>query len=374
MKYQMNIHTLTGLLLPAFCLTLAIGCSHEEPVDIPDTEPRSEIHFFTSTQTRSENNGLTASAKVRIYPYHQKIGVTAPVMEGGKAYTADDTNGTTLVPVASAGGAEAKDMILPAGPFGFYAVSTNSSTDEVPTFDTIANGGYPTDESKSTTALANDIDYLHAFATQKIQFGTGQNIPLTFKHVGTQVQLTIQFDKNACAANDDAAKEFALAEVWVQQTDVTDAYMYLKDGQVRVGNNVGLPPLACGSGPGPDADADKLVTAQMAIMSVAKVGEANGSIPANQVATFNMLPLKSKTSQKMWVKVVIANLKVGNTDVATHTYTGQLDASNGWNSGERNSYTLILKGNEITFSGVTVEDWKNGTSGVVGDVNDSTTN
>ena len=365
MKYQMNIHTLTGLLLPAFCLTLAIGCSHEEPVDIPDTEPRSEIHFFTSTQTRSENNGLTASAQVRIYPYHQKTGVTAPVMEGCKEYTADDTNGTTLVPVASDAESEAKDMILPAGTFGFYAVSTNSSTNEVPTFNTIANDGYPTNDSKSTNALANGIDYLHAVATQKIQFGTGQNIPLIFKHVGTQVQLTVQFDKNACATDESVAQGFGLAEIWVQQTDVTDAYMYLKDGQVRVSNNIGLQPLGCGS------KADELNTGQMAKMSVEKVGEANGSIPANQVATFNMLPLKSKASQKMWIKVVIANLKVGNTDAATHTYTGQLDASNGWNPGERNSYTLILKGNMITFSGVTVEDWKSGTSGVVGDVTDS---
>lgn len=365
MKYQMNIHTLTGLLLPAFCLTLAIGCSHEESVDIPDTEPRSEIHFFTSTQTRSVNNGLTASAKVRIYPYHQKTGVTAPVMEGGKEYTADDTNGTTLVPVTSNAESVAKDMILPAGTFGFYAVSTNSSTNEVPTFNTIANDGYPTNDSKSTNALANGIDYLHAVATQKIQFGTGQNIPLIFKHVGTQVQLTVQFDKNACATDESAAQGFDLAEVWVQQTDMTDAYMYLKDGQVRVSNNIGLQPLDCGS------KADELNTGQMAKMSVEKVGEANGSIPANQVATFNMLPLKSKASQKMWIKVVIANLKVGETNAATHTYTGQLNASNGWNPGERNSYTLILKGNEITFSGVTVEDWKSGTSGVVGDVTDS---
>ncbi|KKB54054.1 fimbrillin family protein [Parabacteroides gordonii] len=368
MKYQMNIHRLTGLLLPAFCLTLAIGCSHEEPVDIPDMEPRSEIHFFTSTRTRSENNGLTTSAKVRIYPYQQKTGVTAPVMEGGKKYTANDPDGTTLAPVASAEGSEAKDMILPAGKFGFYAVSTNSSTAEAPEFNTIANEGYPTDDSKSTTALVNGIDYLHAVAEKKIQFGTGQNIPLIFKHVGTQVQLTVQFDKNACAADESAAQKFDLADVWVQQTDVTDAYMYLKDGQVRVSNNIGLQPLDCGS------EVDGLKTDQMAIMSVEKVGNVNGSIPANQVATYNMLPLKAGGSLKMWIKVVIKDLKVGDTDVATHTYTGQLDASNGWNSGERNSYTLILKGNVITFSGVTVEDWKSGTSGVVGGVTDSKTN
>ncbi len=179
------------------------------------------------------------------------------------------------------------------------------------------------------------------------------------------MQLTIQFDANACAASETAAQNFAKAEVWVQQTDVTNVYMYLRDGQVRVGNNVGLPFLDCGSA------ADNLNTGSMAKMSVEKVGEVTGSIPANQVATFNMLPLRSEASRKMWIKVVIADLKVGDTPAATHTYSGQLDASNGWNPGERNSYTLILKGNEISFSGVTVEDWKNGTSGVVGGITDS---
>lgn len=364
MKYQMSIHMLTSLWLPVFCLTLAVGCTREEPVDTPETEPRSEICFFTSTQTRAEDKGLTPSAKVRIYPYQRKTGVTAPVMEGGKEYAADGTNGTALNPVAPAG-TEAKKLILPAGKFGFYAVTTNSSAEEVPTFTTTANGGYPTTESISTTALVNGIDYLHAVAEQTIQFGQGQDIPLLFKHIGTQVQLTIQFDQNACATDATAAGNFANADVWVQQTNTASAYMYLIDGEVRVGNIVGLPLLDCGN------LTDGLNTGNMAKMSVEKVGEANGKIPANQVATFNMLPLKSGVSQKMWIKVVIKNLKVGDTDVATHTYTGQLDAANGWNPGERNSYTLILKGNEITFSGVTVEDWKAGTSGVVGGVTDS---
>lgn len=364
MRDRINIPVLASLWVPVLCLVLATGCTREEAIDGPESGNRSEIHFFTSTQTRAGGSGLATSAKVRIYPYHRKTGTTAPVMDGGKEYVADATAGTTLTPAAPAG-TDAKNMILPAGTFGFYAISTNSSTEELPAFNTVANDGYPTDDAKNTTALVNGIDYLHAVREEAIQFGSAQEVPLTFKHIGTQVQLTIQFDANACAASETAAQNFAKAEVWVQQTDVTNVYMYLRDGQVRVGNNVGLPFLDCGSA------ADNLNTGSMAKMSVEKVGEVTGSIPANQVATFNMLPLRSEASRKMWIKVVIADLKVGDTPATTHTYSGQLDASNGWNPGERNSYTLILKGNEISFSGVTVEDWKNGTSGVVGGITDS---
>ena len=68
---------------------------------------------------------------------------------------ADATAGTTLTPAAPAG-TDAKNMILPAGTFGFYAISTNSSTEEVPAFNTVANDGYPTDDAKNTTALVNE--------------------------------------------------------------------------------------------------------------------------------------------------------------------------------------------------------------------------
>lgn len=365
MRYRIHIPALTNLWVPALCLILAAGCSHEEPLDPPETETFSEIHFFSSAQTRAAGNGLVSAAKVRIYPYHRKEGVTAPIIANGKDYTAD-TGGTTLTPAGS--DEDAKNMILPAGTFGFYAISTNSSDTDVPTFSTTANKGYPENgKSNSSVALANGIDYLHVATEQIIKFGTEQNIPLHFKHAGTQVQLTIQFGESACAETADAAAGFVEADVWVQQTNTKDAYMYLSDGQIRVGNNVGLPSLDCGS------DANSLNADNMAKMPVVKDGSplSGSKIPANQIATYNMLPLASTGSPKMWVKVVIQNLKVGDAAATTHTYTGKLDASKGWNPGESNRYTLILKGNEIQFSNVTVEDWTSGSTGMVGDVTDS---
>lgn len=363
MRDRINIPALAGLWVPVLCLALATGCTREEAVDGPESGTQSEIHFFTSTQTRAGGSGLATSAKVRIYPYHQKPGVTAPIIAGGKEYAADAA-GTTLNPA----GTDAKNMVLPAGTFRFYAVSTNS-TAEVPVFDTVADGGYPTNgSSNSTTALANGIDYLHTVAVKEIRFGKGQDIALDFKHAGTQVQLTIQFGETACAESPDAAAGFAEADVWVQQTNVTGAYMYLSDGQIRLGNHVGLPSLPCETSGQPDES-------KMAKMAVRKDGTpASGSdIPANQVATYTMLPLAKSESgpQKMAVKVVIKNLKVGTGAATTHTYTGLLEASAGWNPGESNRYTLILKGNEIQFSNVTVADWETGTTGMVGDVTDN---
>lgn len=359
----MNIPALVSFWVPVLCLALATGCTREEAIDGPESGTQPEIHFFTSTQTRAGGDGLATSAKVRIYPYHQKEGVTAPIIAGGKEYAADAT-GTTLTPA----GTEAKNMVLPAGTFRFYAVSTNSTT-EVPVFDTVADGGYPTNgSSNSTTALANGIDYLHTVAVKEIRFGKGQDIALDFKHAGTQVQLTIQFGETACADSPSAAAGFAEAEVWVQQTDVTGAYMYLSDGQIRQGNHVGLPSLPCET----DGQPDESKMAKMAV-KIDGTPASGSAIPANQIATYTMLPLAKpgSGSQKMAVKVVIKNLKVGSEPATTHTYTGLLEASEGWNPGESNRYTLILKGNEIQFSNVTVADWATGTTGMVGGVTDN---
>lgn len=350
-----------AILLPG----LLAGCTDEKITDDPEREMMSEIHFQTTALTRAEGtSNLESNAKVRIYPYQRKTGVVAPIIADGKDYTVDAAN---LVPVADADAASGIEMILPAGTFGFYAVSTNRALEEVPTFATTANDGYPiNNSSNSTTELKNGIDYLHATADQKIQFGTvTQEIPLKFSHKGTQVQLTIQFSESACAASPSDAASFSMAQVWVQQSNPADAYMYLSNGQIRFGNNTGSTPLNCLSN-------GALDDTKMAKMTVEKLDDytASSSIPATQVATYNMLPLKADAKQTMWIKVVIQNLKVGDTPASTHTYTGKLDASAGWNAGESNRYTLILTGSEIRFSGVTVADWATGTTGIVGDVTD----
>lgn len=346
-----------AILLPG----LLAGCTDEKITDDPEREMMSEIHFQTTALTRAEGtSNLESGAKVRIYPYQRKKGVVAPIIADGKEYTVSSTD---LTP----SGVDATAMILPAGTFGFYAVSTNSASEEVPTFATTASDGYPTNNSSnSTTALQNGIDYLHATAEQKIQFGTvTQEIPLKFSHKGTQVQLEIKFSKSACAETAEAAANFSEAQVWVQQSNPAGAYMYLSNGQIRFGNNTGSTPLDCLSN-------GALDETQMAQMTVEKLDDytAGSSIPATQVATYNMLPLQAASNQTMWIKVVIENLKVGDTNAATHTYSGKLEASAGWNAGESNRYTLILTGSEIRFSGVTVENWATGTTGIVGDVTD----
>lgn len=346
-----------AILLPG----LLAGCTDEKITDDPEREMMSEIHFQTTALTRAEGtSNLESNAKVRIYPYQRKTGVVAPIIADGKEYTVSSTD---LTP----SGVDATAMILPAGTFGFYAVSTNSASEEVPTFATTASDGYPTNNSSnSTTALQNGIDYLHATAEQKIQFGTvTQEIPLKFSHKGTQVQLEIQFSASACAASAEAAANFSEAQVWVQQSNPAGAYMYLSNGQIRFGNNTGSTPLDCLSN-------GALDETQMAQMTVEKLDDytAGSSIPATQVATYNMLPLQAASNQTMWIKVVIQNLMVGNTPATAHTYTGKLEASAGWNAGESNRYTLILTGSEIRFSGVTVADWATGTTGIVGDVTD----
>lgn len=370
MMYKTNRYRFASFLFAGLCLHLA-GCTNEQPIEEPESDFLSEIHFQTSAFTRAGGNSLETNAKVHVYPYHQKTGVTAPVISGGKAYTA---SGADLAP----DGSDATTMILPSGTFGFYAVSTNSASQAVPLFDMTAENGIPFKNENNTnaangdkgvaTGLANGVDYLFASTPQTIQFGNEQNISLQFKHVTTQVQLTIVFSETACAASIDAAKSFANATVYIQKTNTDNAYMRLYDGQIRFGNMTGTTPVNCGNAAG------SLNTSQMLPMTVGKETTAlpATAVPVNQIALCNMMPLKENSGQKMWIRVVIEGLKVGSeTTPTTHTYTGELEAANGWMAGESNRYTLTLSGGKVSFSGVTVQPWVTGSSGgEVGNVTD----
>lgn len=404
MKHLIMTHTLLALLIPGFGLCLGTGCTREALIDPPVSGELAEVSFFASALTRADNTGpLEKDAQVRVYVYHNKTGVTTPMVDPKdyKANTAGDALEAVAPPVTTSvatesgtgdeatGTAEATAMFLPSGSFNFYAVSTYRTPPEsspdmtlitVPTFDTTANDGKPfmnqnsqgTDGTKGVaTGLKNGIDYLHARQeNQQISFGTAsQSVALNFQHVTTQVRLTIKFSATACAASDEAASNFANAKVFIQQTDVANAYMRLADGMLRFANNTETEAVTCGT------DAGNLVQDQMLQMTVAKETGSNplGTIPANQVATCCMMPLKAATGQEMWIKVVIEGLKVGNESSATtHTYTGKLNASNGWLAGKSNRYTLTLSGTEIAFSGVSVTDWgEGGSGGEVGNLEDN---
>lgn len=356
------------------CLLSLTGCTADKIFNEPDLSGvLPEIHFQTSVGTRaSGTENLTDGAGVRIYPYLQKKGITAPAVTP-KEYTVSNT---ALTPSGTDDAAKA--MILPSGTFRFYAVSTNSTTEKVPEFNTAATNGAPIfgnaagQDGTTTAALKNGVDYLHVTAEKTIQFGTtSTNVPLQFAHKGTQVQLTIIFGGNVGAENAEDAKDFALAEVYVQQTNPAESYMRLNTGEIRFKNTTAGDPQACNTS---TVDGKETLTdnTNMAHMNVVKLDNyVNGTTTsATQVATYNMLPLSSM--QKLWVQVTVQNIKIGGTLHDTHTYTGKLDASAGWNPGESNRYTLTLSGSEITFSGVTVEPWVTGGSGgEVGDVSDN---
>lgn len=371
MKYQNVINRLAGFLFSGVCLSLATSCTDEQALEGPESGAMSEIHFHTSAFTRAEGTNLESGAKVHVYPYHQKTGVTAPIITGGKAYT---VSGADLSPE----GTDAT-MLLPSGAFGFYAVSTNSADKTVPTFDTTAENGIPFKNDNNsgeasgkgvTTALENGVDYLFASTSQAIQFGNDQNISLQFKHVTTQVQLTIVFSETACAATADSATNFKNATVYIQKTSLDYAYMRLYDGQIRFENMTESSSVSCTAADG------SLDTTAMLRMTVNKetATSTNELVPVNQVAICHMMPLKKDNSQKMWIRVVIEGLKVGDEKYgSTHTYTGQLEAANGWMAGESNRYTLTLSGSKVTFSGATVQPWVTGSSGgEVGNVTDKT--
>lgn len=339
------------------------GCTAEQPIDEPTDKPEdwSEVCFFTSVATRAEALGTPAEtladkAKVRLYPYRRKEGVTDPTLVKDYVVANQESGSQQLTPVAAGPAATATAMILPSGKFAFYAVSTNSETEDVPEFHTgDAVQGIPSTE-KGTATVKNGVDYLFATTEQTIVFGTEQtNVPLEFTHKGTQVQLTILFSENACAPSESDAAGFAEATVEIQTTSDTNAKMRLNDGQILLSGNQ------------TEGKPDNSGTLQK--MTVKKEGPANGKIPATQVATYHMLPLQAVAGQKMNIKITIENLKIGEADPATRIYSGKLDASSGWLAGTSNRYTLTLSGTKIEFSSVTVVPWVNGSSGgEVGDI------
>lgn len=341
------------------------GCTTEQLIDEPVDKPEgwSEVRFFTSVATRAEVLGtpaetLTDKAKVRLYPYRQKEGVTEPTLVKDYTVASREDGSQNLSPVAptdAPGGATATAMILPSGRFAFYAVTTNSETEDIPPFSTGgAVNGVPS-LSTGTATVKNGVDYLFAKTEQTIAFGTEQtNVPLEFTHKGTQVQLTIKFSENACAPDETAASIFADATVEIQTTLETDAKMRLNDGLILFGNQTGGDPDNSGA---------------LQRMTVKKEGSASGKIPATQVGTYHMLPLKAAAGQKMDIKITIQNLVIGEAGAATRIYSGKLDASSGWLAGTSNRYTLTLSGTKIEFSSVTVVPWVNGSSGgEVGDI------
>ncbi len=356
-------------------LSLA-GCTADKLFNDPVPDGvLPEIHFRTVAGTRAEaaTENLVADAKVCIYPYWQKTGVDAPAVDP-KGYTVSNSD---LIPA----GTDGKAMILPSGTFKFYAVSTNSAETEVPAFDATASDGLPIlgngagQSGTSSAALTNGVDYLHVMAEKTIQFGTETTVvPLVFEHKANQLQLTIKFGEKACAPSAYEDANFALAEVWVQQTNPANSYMRLNSGEIRFGNTTAAPPMDCSLG----ADGKPQDNTGMAQMTVVKLQDYSPGtlIPATQVATYTMLPLAAASggTLKLWVKVLVKNIKVGTAPSAdaSRTYIGKLDASAGWKPGESNRYTLTLSGSKINFSGVTVRPWVSGGSGgEVGDVTDN---
>lgn len=349
---RITMYTIKKYLQGAFLLLAGgylCGCSHEELTDGGVVE-QGEVHFFTSVATRATGaEQLTDNAKVRLYPYRSRAGVTDPMLQ--KDYSVTTNGGTQqLSPTTSSSSTTPTAMILPSGTFYFYAVTTNSVTEEVPTFATSnAVDGVPS-ATTGYASVKNGVDYLFAKTTKAITFGAPNiNVPLEFSHKGTQVQLTILFSDKACAENAEAASNFELAEVHIQPTSDTDAKMFLYNGEIILNGN------ASAGVPGSDTDLKQ--------MAVIKSGSSNGKIPAIQIATYHLLPLKAAVNQKMKITIAIKNLKIGEAQAANHTYTGKLDASGGWAAGTSNNYTLTLSGTEIKFSPVTVKPWSAGTSG-----------
>ena len=373
MKYERGIIQILTAVIGLSC-----GCTGEKLLDgaVPGgPESPVEVRFFTSAiPTRAEGTGMAAGtdklvtgANVCVYAYRIKKGETNTTATGNyTVQTAGDGATQSLSPATPESGT-ASEMILPSGTFNFYAVSTNSSGANVPNFPTDqASDGVPTDEN-TTVSVQNGIDYLYAAVPEKtITFGTQKaEIPLTFKHAGAQVQLTIIFGDGAHAVDHSTAQNFNLARVTVQSTTEENAKMHLFNGEIRFGNLLG----------GSPGSTDTTYFKQMSVVTSGTVADGSNT-PANQVATYHLLPLAKATngSQKMKIKIEIGNLVVGGSgaQARTHTYTGELDASAGWLAGTSNRYTLTLSGTEIKFSSVTVVPWETGTGGEVGGITDTT--
>ena len=174
-------NSILNILCLASLLTACSGSDDRLPVV---EEGYAAVRFTASqavdgqTKADSGTDGLTANGHVAVYAWQGKTPTEAEKYAYSNSYTFHLENNTcNLVPLSG-------EMKLPVGEgYNFYALSSNDASLLAPAMET----------GNRTVTLQNGVDYLMAVSgSQSVSGGDAVTIPLAFRHIATQIVLTVK--------------------------------------------------------------------------------------------------------------------------------------------------------------------------------------
>lgn len=260
-------------------------------------KPNNLISFSASVESVTQSKSMTALPANR-YSMIWAYDANKPMANGiiNRTLFKSEKPGT-LSPVSN-------PMYLPNGNYNFYSVTTNSSINQNPNFNT--------DTGISTSNLSNGIDYLWWGNPNVSILTTTVNIPIIYSHCATQVVIKLVAGNGIVLNSQTAAT--------ITPSNPANLTMNLKTGVIN---------------PATSLDSK---TAAMGV--------------SNFVSQFTMLPLSMSGKITTTFTVLI------NNESTPRVYTVNIPVpSGGLAPGKSYLYKAIVNANEITFDSVNVIDW-----------------
>ncbi|MCD7851996.1 MAG: fimbrillin family protein [Parabacteroides sp.] len=217
-------------------------------------------------------------------------------------------------------------MFLTAGTYTFYALSVNAAgteSDSVP--PALAAGSY-----SETEALKNNIDYLYCAVSNKIisdPDGGKQNVALSFTRLASRIRITVT------SKGGTGSEEIIEADAPKITLPLTNP----EGSKITLGANdpIGQYPVA--------SDGPTL--------------ESTGNLTDGFTAGCILLPMKEK--EKIPVRIVFPSITFNGLAAQTDKlYTAEITTpTGGFVSGKQYNYTVNITGNQVGFTGLSIEPW-----------------
>ena len=326
---------------PLLAFLLLFSCSFGEEIlkeEIPPVQPEEKIAVSFSgridlVETKAGNEGapetpgeaattqaLWEDVNVTIRAYMQpSISQPAVAPQSCRDYLAADGGGLTVK-----NGEE--EMFLTAGTYTFYALSVNAAgtaTDSVP--PALATGSH-----SETEALKNNTDYLYCAISKKIisnPDGDKQNVNLSFTRLASRIKITVT------SKGGTGSEEIIKADAPKITLPLTNP----AGSKITLGANdpIGQYPVA----------SDGLTL------------ESTGNLTDGFTAGCILLPMQK--GQKIPVRIVFPSITFNGLAAQTDKlYTADVTTpTGGFVSGKQYNYTVNITGNQVGFTGLSIEPW-----------------
>ena len=326
---------------PLLAFLLLFSCSFGEEIlkeEIPSVQPEEKIGVSFSgridlveTKTGDEGVPETPGEAATTQALRKDVNVTI------RAYMQPSISQPAIAPqscrdyLATGGGGLVvkngeEEMFLTAGTYTFYALSVNAAgtaTDSVP--PALATGSH-----SETEALKNNTDYLYCAISKKIisnPDGDKQNVNLSFTRLASRIKITVT------SKGGTGSEEIIKADAPKITLPLTNP----AGSKITLGANdpIGQYPVA----------SDGLTL------------ESTGNLTDGFTAGCILLPMQK--GQKIPVRIVFPSITFNGLAAQTDKlYTADVTTpTGGFVSGKQYNYTVNITGNQVGFTGLSIEPW-----------------